>query len=198
MRADQRLGFFRGGEPGQTFILAPLFLFLFMIGATLGVDLGRVYVARRSAQAAVDFAALAAAQELPRSDLDANIPQMVSDAVLQANTYLRLNSHDPAASDVYATITPYYDGNVRKIRVEVQRDHEWIFAGFFGIPDPTVGASAVAEANSTPRRRGRRGTQWRRSGARERFLPDGHGERDQEVPRYVSEPAEDRTNRRGA
>lgn len=151
MRADQRLGFFRGGEPGQTLILAPLFLFLFMIGATLIVDLGSVYVARRSAQAAVDFAALAAAQELPRSDLDANIPQMVNDAIFQANTYLRLNSHDPAASDVYATITPYYDGNVRKIRVEVQRDHQWIFAGFFGIPNPTVGASAVAEANSTPR-----------------------------------------------
>ncbi len=151
MRDDQRFGFLRGRDRGQTLMLARLFLFLFLVGATLVVDLGRVYVARRSAQAAVDFAALAAAQELPRSDLESNIPQMVNDAVLQANTYLRLNSHDPMDTDVYATITPYYEGEVRKIRVQVKRDHSWIFAGFFGVPDPTVGASAVAEANSTPR-----------------------------------------------
>lgn len=151
MRNDQRFGFLRGGDRGQTLMLAPLFLFLFMVGATLIVDLGRVYVARRSAQAAVDFAALAAAQELPRSDLDANISQMVNDAVFQANTYLRLNQHDPSAEDVNATITPYYEGDVRKIRVEVRKEHRWIFASYFGIPEPTVGAYAVAEANSTPR-----------------------------------------------
>ncbi len=52
---------------------------------------------------------------------------------------------------MHATITPYYEGDVRKIRVEVKRDHSWVFAGYFGIPDPTIGASAVAEANSTPR-----------------------------------------------
>jgi hypothetical protein len=151
VRNLQRFGFLRNGDHGQTLMLAPLFLFLFMVGASLIVDLGRVYVARRSAQAAVDFAALAAAQELPRSDLEDNISQMVNDAVFQANTYLRLNQHDPSADDVNATITPYYEGDVRKIRVEVQKDHSWIFAGYFGIPEPTVGAYAVAEANSTPR-----------------------------------------------
>ena len=151
MRKDQRFAILRGRDGGQTLVLAPLFLFLFLLGATLIVDLGRVYVARRSAQAAVDFAALAAAQELPRSDLESNSGQMVSDAVFQANTYLRLNAHDPSATDVLATITPYYEGDVRKIRVEVERDHSWVFAGYFGIPNPTVGASAVAEANSTPR-----------------------------------------------
>ncbi len=59
MRDDRPTGLFRRGDGGQTIILAPLFPFLFMIGAVLIVDLGRVYVARRSAQAAVDFAALA-------------------------------------------------------------------------------------------------------------------------------------------
>ncbi len=81
MRKDQRFAFLRGRDGGQMLMLAPLVLFLFLVGATLIVDLGRVYVARRSAQAAVDFAALAAAQELPRSDLESNSGQMVSDAV---------------------------------------------------------------------------------------------------------------------
>ena len=151
MRDNQPFAMFRRGEHGQTLVLAPLFLFLFMVGAVLVVDLGRVHVARRSAQAAVDFAALAAAQELPRSDLDPNVGLMVNSAVTQARTYLRLNSHDPNASDVTATITPFFEGDVRKIEVVVERNYEWMFAGFFGIADPTVAARAVAEANATPR-----------------------------------------------
>ena len=45
------------GERGQIVMLMPLFLFLFMLGATLTVDMGRLLVARRDVQAAVDFAA---------------------------------------------------------------------------------------------------------------------------------------------
>ena len=138
-------------DRGQVVILMPLFLFIVMIGGTMIVDIGQIVVERRSAQAAADFSALAAAQELPRSASDPNTAAKLATATLMAQDYLRFNNFDPADPDVTVTITPAFEGDVTQIEVTVSRNHKWIFAGFFGVAPAAVTARAVAETDAHQR-----------------------------------------------
>jgi len=131
--------------------MMPLFLFIVMIGGTMIVDIGQIVVERRSAQAAADFSALAAAQELPRSANDPDTAAKLATATLMAQDYLRFNNFDPADPDVTVTITPAFEGDVTQIEVTVSRNHKWIFGGFFGVAPATVTARAVAETNAHKR-----------------------------------------------
>jgi Flp pilus assembly protein TadG len=56
------------GERGQTLVLLMVFLVVLLGAAALSIDIGRAWYAKRQVQAAVDAAALAAAQELPTPD----------------------------------------------------------------------------------------------------------------------------------
>src|SRR5579863_2307493 len=64
-RLKRALGRRAGREDGQVIVIMVLFLVVLLGFAGLVVDVGRVYVAQRELQQAVDAAALAAAQDLP-------------------------------------------------------------------------------------------------------------------------------------
>ena len=139
------------GERGQIVMLMPLFLLLFMLGATLTVDMGRLLVARRNVQAAVDFAALAAAQELPMSSADPQLSAKLGSAVDMGTHWLVVNGHDPSDPEVTAQINTQYEGDVSQIEVVASHSFSWTFGGFFGIADFDVTARAVAVNDAHPR-----------------------------------------------
>src|SRR5579862_558771 len=55
-------------EEGQVIVIMVLFLVVLCGFAGLTIDIGRIYVAQRQLQEAVDAAALAAAQDLPTTN----------------------------------------------------------------------------------------------------------------------------------
>ena len=57
-------------EQGQALALMLVTIGLTLIGGVLVIDIGLLFDERRQAQAAADFAALAAAQDLPRNPAD--------------------------------------------------------------------------------------------------------------------------------
>ncbi|GLK56785.1 putative membrane protein [Methylopila capsulata] len=77
-RAAARLRAFRGDERGVAAILAGAFGLAAVASLAIGIDLASVYLDRRTAQGAVDLAAIAAAQNLDR-------PESAARATLAAN-----------------------------------------------------------------------------------------------------------------
>lgn len=119
-------------EDGQTLPLMAMVLSLFAMFGVLAVDVASAYGHRTDAQAAVDFAALAGAQELPGS------PAL---AVTRAREYLEANGWDPDDAETDVTFQ-VLAGN--QIEVVADRAHDTFFASMFGISFD-VGARAVAE-----------------------------------------------------
>ena len=134
--------------------LMALALGMALVGGVMVIDLGLLWDAKRQAQAAADFAALAAAQDLPRSAADPDAASKMATAeqtALDYLDYLDWNDYDPADPDVTATIVTNYGGDVDKIEVRVARPRPWIFGRIFGLSDVDVSGRAVAAANALPR-----------------------------------------------
>ena len=148
-----RLGFPRlhHDERGQMLPLMAAAMGFMVVAGVMTIDVGLILDERREAQAAADFAALAAAQDLPADPLDPQLATKLATAQATAADYLRRNGFDPADADVTATITTSYGGGVDKIEVVVTRPREWTFGRVFRLGPVNVQGRAVARADSVPR-----------------------------------------------
>lgn len=129
------------GEVGQALIMFILAItVVFLIGA-VAVDLGLYLSQRRHAQAAADFAALAAATKLDDSH---------TETVVRGLEFAERNGFDDAAGDVDVVVTPAYNGDPSLVEVTISHDAPELFSGFFGLLGIDVGARAVALAEESP------------------------------------------------
>jgi hypothetical protein len=104
-------------------------MFVVMLGtAAVAVDTGTVAVAKQRLQAAVDAAALAAAQELPDT----------SAAVSAANRYVALNGLSPS------DITVSFENSGKIIVIHATRKVDYTFAKILGISSTNLGLTAKA------------------------------------------------------
>ena len=142
---------FHGDERGQSMPLMLTAMGLALIGGVLVVDIGLLLDERRQAQGAADFAALAAAQDLPRSATDPDVLVKIASAETVAHEYLEWNGFDETEPDVTHIVNSTYAGDVDKIEVMVRRTRPWLFGSLFGLGDITVQGRAVAAANALPR-----------------------------------------------
>ena len=131
--------------------LMVLALAMALVGGVMVIDLGLIFDEKRQAQAAADFAALAAAQDLPRSAADPDVAAKIAAAQLTASEYLRWNDYDPADPDVTTNIVTSYGSDVDKLEVRVSRPRPWLIGRIFGLVDVDVSGRAVAAANALPR-----------------------------------------------
>ncbi|MDA0256971.1 MAG: VWA domain-containing protein [Chloroflexi bacterium] len=124
---------------------------LFVFFGVMVIDLGLMWDTRRRAQTAADFAALAAAQDLPRNPSQPDAAARLLTAHATAHDYLAGNGFDEADTDVTHAIATTFDGEVDKIEVVVTRDRQWILGGVLGLAPVTVQGRAVAQTNALPR-----------------------------------------------
>ena len=128
-----------------------LALAMALVGGVMVIDLGLLFDEKRQAQAAADFAALAAAQDLPRSPADPDLAAKIAAAQVSAIEYLNWNGYDTTDPSVTTNIVTSYGGDVDKIEVRVSRPRPWIFGRIFGLSYVDVSGRAVAAANAVPR-----------------------------------------------
>ena len=138
-------------ECGQSMALMLVTIGLALLMGVIVVDVGLIYGERRQAQTAADFAALAAAQDLPRHIADPDLSLKLATAEATALDYLRRNGYDPAAPDVTAAARTSYVGDVDKIEVTVSRPRQWLLGRLFGLREIEISGRAVAAANGVPR-----------------------------------------------
>ena len=138
-------------ERGQMVPIIAAVMGLFVFFGVMVIDLGLMWDTRRRAQTAADFAALAAAQDLPRNPSQPDAAARLARAQTTAIAYLVGNDFDPVDADVSASVSTTYDGEVDKIEVIVTRDRDWILGGVLGLSAVTVQGRAVAQTNALPR-----------------------------------------------
>ena len=115
-------------ERGQILVMAAILLPVLLGMAGMAVDVGSYSSERRSLQNAADSIALAAGQELP----DASAVQA------RADEYAA--KHDVDLSHLDVTVT---GGTTEpRVRVEIDKGHDFIFMGILGIENADVGAVA--------------------------------------------------------
>ncbi len=118
---------FKNNEHGSVGILVMLMMVVILASTGAVIDVGVVLVNRTQLSNALDYAALAGAQELPDN---------VSDARAVATDYLIQNKVDP--SDVTITIAP--DG--KSISIDGNRPVEYAFLRIAGLQGTTVNAQS--------------------------------------------------------
>ncbi len=121
-------------EGGQMLVLFVLALGVLMGFVAMTVDVGMIFVERRSLQNAADAAALAAVQELPESP---------SEAVAAAEEWAEMNGYE-GEDGATITITTPYQGDPDSIEVVIEEEMPFIFARVLGLESTGVGARAVA------------------------------------------------------
>ncbi len=123
-------------ERGQSLAIFALTIFVLCGAVAMSVDVGRLVWARTQMQAAVDAAALAAAQSMPNQ----------TDAEQKANDYWLDNSGfiQSQGENVVFDVT-YPPGN-KAIRVSASAEIPTFFARLFGVDHWNVGASGDAES----------------------------------------------------
>ena len=124
---------------------------LALVGGVMVIDIGLLFDEHRKAQAAADFAALAGAQDLPRSPSDPQLATKLALAESVALDYLELNGYDPTDPDVVATVNANYNGEVDQIEVHVTRTRSWVLGRIFGLGLVDVSGRSVAAAAALPR-----------------------------------------------
>ncbi|GIW17040.1 VWA domain-containing protein [Tepidiforma sp.] len=124
------------GERGQALPLFALFLLIFVGFVAMSIDVGRYVWARTQMQAAVDAAALAAAQSMPSE----------TDAATKATEYWMDNSGfiRSQGENVQFAVT-YPQGN-KAVRVQASARIPTWFARIFGVTHWNVSASGDAES----------------------------------------------------
>ena len=126
----------RKNEKGQALVLFAAALMLLIGFMAMSIDVGRYVWARTQMQAAVDAAALAAAQSMPH----------VQDAEDQAELYWLDNSGFLQSQGTNVTYGVSYPPGNKTVRVQASADIPTWFAKFFGVPKWTVSASGDAES----------------------------------------------------
>jgi hypothetical protein len=122
---------FRKRERGQIVMLGALVIPVILGMTGMAVDIGSYASERRDLQNAADSIALAAAQELPDG----------AEATSVANQWATKNGID--WGDVTLSIT---GGNTApRVRVSIERSHDFAFIKVIGINDKDVSASAAAD-----------------------------------------------------
>jgi len=127
----------RSREDGQALVLFALGLIVFLGCVAMSIDVGRLVWARTQMQAAVDAAALAAAQSMPS----------VTDAEDRANAYWLDNSGfiRSQGTNVQFSVSYPPTGN-KRVSIHGQADIPTWFARILGIDHWTVSANGDAEA----------------------------------------------------
>jgi hypothetical protein len=129
-------------ERGQVLILFVMgATVIFAIGAIV-VDIGLWVSERRSAQAAADLAALAAATQL-RDPSDPNAA-----AIAKGLDFAKRNGYDTADSRIRVGVFPDLPNDT--VKVEIEEHGGSLFAGIFGITNMDVGATAVGKYVESP------------------------------------------------
>jgi Mg-chelatase subunit ChlD len=123
-------------EAGQALPLFGLFLFVFIGFVAMSIDVGRYVWARTQMQAAVDAAALAAAQSMPSQ----------TDAAAKATEYWMDNSGFIQSQGTNVQFTVEYPQGNKAIRVSGSADIPTWFARLFGVDHWSVSASGDAES----------------------------------------------------
>ena len=122
--------FTRPKERGQILVMAAILLPVLLGMAGMAVDVGTYASERRSLQNAADSAALAGGQELPDA------------AAAEARALEYLADYGVNSSDVTVTVS---GGTTEpRVRVLIDRPHDFVFMGVLGIEDADVGAAATA------------------------------------------------------
>jgi Flp pilus assembly protein TadG len=122
--------FTRLEERGQILMMAAVLLPVLLAMAGMAVDVGTYASDRRALQNAADSAALAAGQELPDA------------AAAEAKAEEYLSDYGIASADVDITVT---GGTTEpRVRVVIDRPHDFIFMGILGVENADVGAAASA------------------------------------------------------
>ena len=121
-------------ERGQVLILFVLALGVLMGMVAMSIDVGMIFVERRSLQNAADAAALAGVPELPESP-----------SAAEANA-LEWAENNGYTSDNGATVTVNtpYQGDPNAVEVVIEVEMPFIFARVLGLESTGVGARAVA------------------------------------------------------
>jgi len=125
-----------GEERGQALPLFALFLLVFLGFVAMSIDVGRYVWARTQMQAAVDAAALAAAQSMPSQ----------TDAATKATEYWMDNSGFIRSQGTNVQFAVTYPQGNKAVRVEARADIPTWFARLFGVDHWTVSASGDAES----------------------------------------------------
>lgn len=130
------LGNDKKSESGQALVLFTLGLVVFLGLVAMSIDVGRYVWARTQMQAAVDSAALAAAQSMP----------VLADAEANANEYWLDNSGFIQSQGQNILFAVAYPPGNKAIRVSAEADVPTWFARLFGINEWHVSASGDAES----------------------------------------------------
>jgi hypothetical protein len=127
---------------GQSTVITVVFLVVLLGMATLVLDVGSWYRAKRAAQSTADAAALAGAQGLPSST--------TSNATTLAQQYASKNGG--LGTGGVSFVTKYYSNDT--ITVSVKRTAPGFFAKIFGFKSVNVGATATARSEPVNQARG--------------------------------------------
>jgi Flp pilus assembly protein TadG len=125
-----------GEERGQALPLFAMFLLVFLGFMAMSIDVGRYVWARTQMQAAVDAAALAAAQSMPDE----------IDAASKATDYWVANSGFIRSQGTNVQFAVTYPQGNKAVRVEARADIPTWFARLFGVDKWTVSAGGDAES----------------------------------------------------
>ncbi len=123
-------------EKGQALVLFATALMVLIGFMAMSIDVGRYVWARTQMQAAVDAAALAAAQSMPKT----------LEAEDQADLFWLDNSGFLQSQGTNVTYGVSYPPGNKTVRVQASADIPTWFAKFFGVPKWTVSASGDAES----------------------------------------------------
>ncbi len=126
----------RNGEEGQALVLFALGLLVFLGFVAMSIDVGRFVWARTQMQAAVDAAALAAAQSMPSQ----------TDASIKANDYWLDNSGFIQSQGTNVQFAVSYPPGNKRIAVHGEADIPTWFAKLFGVDHWHVSADGDAES----------------------------------------------------
>ena len=133
----------RNSEAGQTLVLFVLALGVLLGFVAMTVDVGMIFVERRSLQSAADAAALAGAPALPPEGSAAA-------AMALAREYAEKNGYVDGVDGVKVKVRSPFNGNPKDIEVVIEKEMPFIFARVLGLESTGVGARAVAEGASSP------------------------------------------------
>jgi Putative Flp pilus-assembly TadE/G-like len=115
-------------------VMTAMLLVVFMGLTAFAVDVGNWYLVGQQEQRAADAAAMAGVTYLPGNQ---------SSAMTTAQNYSKINGFQNGVAQT--TVTPAVDGRSTRLRVTVSRQVSNFFGSLLGVPNTTIGRSAVAD-----------------------------------------------------
>ncbi|MBV9867688.1 MAG: hypothetical protein JO316_20240 [Abitibacteriaceae bacterium] len=127
----------QGRRKGMVIVYVALGMVAFMGVAAMSVDMGMLYKRKAEAQSAADAAALAGAWHLAHSD--------TAGAAAAVYDYAQQNGYDTAQTGTTVVPTTPWQSTPNWYHVVVRKPQNLMFAGFLGINQSYVAASATAQ-----------------------------------------------------